>query len=284
MMKMKTRCLVLVLLAQVVAQVLPCTGNSRGSVDARPGVDAPSCVYGGTTHAPGETFSVGCRNCSCLPTGVVACSARLCLVDSGTAEPDGQDTSPQAGCVGADEACLHNGDKLAAGESGVDGCSTYCGKLTCTVGVCAAVDAGVPVECSLPTWLEFGLYGGLDGETRTILDTSGTLTVILSAGSCVSELPACGTACAITVATIAKDLADPDVQAAFAAGSGTPYGVSLVSVDVADFRITLGDGRGIRVGVPCCRFPDSPCQPIPKGVQRLVNDLQSLVTGNAGCP
>ena len=65
---------------------------------------------------------------------------------------------------------------------------------------------------------------------------------------------------------------------------GTPYGVSLVSVDVADFRITLGDGRSIRVGVPCCRFPDSPCQPIPKGVQRLVNDLQSLVAGNAGCP
>ena len=178
---------------------------------------------------------------------------------------------------------MHNGDKLAVGESGVDGCSTYCGKLTCTVDACAAVDAGVPVECSLPTWLEFGLYGGLDGETSTILDITGTLTVILSARSCVSELPACGTACAITVATIAEDLAVPDVQAAFAASSGTPYGVSLVSVDVADFRITLGDRRRIQVGVPCCRFPDLQCQPIPKGVQRLVNDLQSLMAGITVC-
>ena len=279
-----THSLLLVLLTHVAAQALACASNRQGSIDARLGGDAASCVYGNITYAPGETFTVGCESCSCLPTGAVDCAARLCLVDSGVTEPDRQDTSPQDGCVGADEACLHNGDRLAVGESGVDGCSTYCGKLTCTMGSCAAVDAGVPVECSLPTWLEFGLYGGLDGEASTVLDATGTLTVILSAGSCVSELPACGTACAITVATIAKDLADPGVQAAFAAGSGTPYGVSLVSVDVADFRITLGDGRSIRVGVPCCRFPDSPCQPIPKGVQRLVNDLQALVAGNAGCP
>jgi hypothetical protein len=178
---------------------------------------------------------------------------------------------------------LNNGDRLAVGESGVDGCNTSCGKLTCTVGACAAADAGVPGGCSLSTSLTFGLYGGMGGETSTVLDTTGALTVILSAGPCISQLPACGTACAITVATIARDLADPDVQSAFAVGPGTPYGVSRVSVDVADFRVTLGDGRSIQVGVPCCRYPDLPCQPIPRGVQRLVNDLQALTVGITVC-
>jgi len=73
------------------------------------------------------------------------------------------------------------------------------------------------------------------------------------------------------------DLADSDVQAGFAASSRPVYGVSLISQDVADYLVTLGDGRSIEMGMPCCRFPDIPCHPIPTGVQRLVDDLESLM-------
>ena len=282
-----TRCPVLILLLQVLSQVLACSSNERGRGDAGPGGDAASCVSGGATYAPGETFSAGCQNCSCLPTGVIACSAGLCVVDSGAAERSASDTFPGDGCGGSDESCLYSGGVLAVGASGVDGCSTYTcgagGKLTCKAGACSTVDASASVDCSLPTSLVFGYYGGLDGDSRVTLDTSGTVTVTLSDGTCSSRLPACETACAVTVATLAMDLADPDVRAAFAAGSGTVYGVSRISQDVADFVVTLGDGRSIQVGVPCCRFPDLACRPIPKGVQRLVNDLQSVMAGITVC-
>jgi hypothetical protein len=287
-MKSRIRCLVLVLLVHVVAQSGACTGKGRGSVDAHLGVDAAFCFYGNTTYAPGETFTVGCQSCSCLPSGAVDCVAGICLVDLGPARSDQQDTLPGDGCAGADQACLYGGGALAVGESGADGCSTYScgagGKLTCTAGACSAVDAGVPKACVLPTRLEFGLYGGfMVDDTNNVLDTTGTLTVEPSAGRCVSELPACGTPCAITVATIAKDLADPEVQAAFASDPGTLFGARRGSGDVANSRMTLGDGQSILVGFPCCQGSDLPCQPIPQGVQRLVNDLQAMLAANTGC-
>jgi hypothetical protein len=276
------------LLVPVVVHVVACTSNGRSNADARLGMDAASCAYGSTTYAPGATFRVGCQNCSCLPTGVVECTPGLCLVDSGTAELAGQDTSPGDGCGTSAEACLYSGGLLAVGQSGVDGCSSYTceggGKLTCTAVGCATVDASAPADCELPTTLAFGSYGGLDAGSRITLDTSGTVTVTSSARSCSAKLPACGTGCAVTVATIAKDLADPDVQAAFARGPATVFGVSLISRDIADFLVTLGDGQSLQVGGACCRFPDLPCQPIPLGVQRLVNDLQNLMAAITGCP
>ena len=148
----------------------------------------------------------------------------------------------------------------------------------------AGGSTGAAGSCSLPTTLVFGNNGGLEDGSRITPDTSGSLTVMSSGGSsCLSRLPACGTGCAITVATLARDLADPDVQAAFAAGSGAIFGVSLKSLDVADFLVTLGDGRSIEMGASCCRFPGLPCQPIPKGVQRLVSDLQSLMAAITVC-
>jgi len=286
-MKKTTPYLVLILLANSLAQVSACASHRGGSVDARAGADASSCVHGGTTYAPGETFSMGCQSCRCLPTGEVACSAGLCLVDSGATEPARQDTLPSDRCGSSAETCLYGSGTLAVGESGVDGCSIYTcgagGTLTCTAGGCPAVDASTAADCSLPTPMVFGYYGGFEPGSRITLETSGTVTATTSAGPCVSRLPACGTGCAITVATIARDLANPEVQAALAAGSGSVYGVSLISQDVADFVVTLGDGRSIEVGVPCCRFPDLPCQPISDGVQRLVNDLKSLMAGIAVC-
>lgn len=287
-MTKKTHRFVPLLLVPVVAQAVACTSNGRSNVDARLGMDAASCVYASTTYKPGETFRVGCQDCSCLPSGLVECTPGLCLVDSGAAELADQDTSPGDACGAAAEACLYSGGLLAVGQSGVDGCSSYTcaggGKLTCTAVGCATVDASAPADCSLPTPLTFGYYGGLEAGSRVTLDTSGTVTVTSSARSCSASLPACGTACAVTVATVAKDLADPDVQAAFAGGSATVVGVSLISQDVADFLVTLGDGRSLQVGAPCCRFPDLPCQPIPLGVQRLVNDLQNLMAAITGCP
>lgn len=285
--------LVLVLLVLVVAQLGACASKGRGGVDAQPGVDAAaSCVFEGTTHAPGESFHVeseGCsRQCSCSPSGEITCLAKMCLVDPGLAKPDQPDGLPDDGCDDAAEACLYSGGVLAVGESGIDGCSTYScgsgGKLTCAVGACAVADAGVPVACSLPTQVDFGLYGGfMVDDTRNVLDTSGTLTANRVAGPCVSKLSACGTACAITVATIAKDLADPEVQTAFASAPGTLFGARLGFGDVANFRIILGDGRSILVGHPCCRRSDLPCQPIPIGVQRLVNDLKAMLAASPGC-
>jgi len=255
-MKNTTGCLVLILLAHLAS--VACTSKGRSSADAQPGVEAASCING------------------------------ICVLDSGPTLGQ-QDASSLDACSGADQACLYSDGVLAVGESGGDGCSTYScgagGKLTCTVGACAGLDAGVPADCSLPTRVEFGLYGGFGvDDTNNTLDTAGKLTADLSAGPCVSELPACGTPCAITVGTIAKDLADPEAQAAFASAPGTLFGVTLGAGDVANFRITLGDGRSILVGFPCCRLPGLQCQPIPTGVQRLVNDLQALLAGSTGCP
>lgn len=282
-----TRILVWAVLAHAAAQVSACTSNGRGTIDARPLGDGSSCVYGSNTYAPEETFSVGCRTCSCLSTGEVACSGGLCLADSGPGEPAQQDALPGDACAGSAEGCLYSGGVLAAGESRVDGCTTYAcaagGILTCSAEACVALDAGVSAECSLPTPIVFGYEGGLEATSRITLDASGTVTAWLSTGPCSSRLPPCGTGCAITVATIARDLADPDVQAAFAADSGAVYGVSLVSQDVADFLITRSDGRTIAVGAPCCRFPELTCLPIPQAVQILVNDLKSLMASITEC-
>lgn len=288
--------LVLAFLVLVLAPSGACTSTGRGRpiLDAEPGeAVAVACLFENAMHAPGETFfvtSAGCsRRCSCLPSGEVECLAAMCAWDSGTASPDLLDGLPDDdGCDGATLTCLYGGGVLAVGESSVDGCSTYScgagGKLTCTVGTCTPMDAGVPGACSLPTQVDFGLYGGFYvDDTSNILETSGTLTVDRVARTCVSQLPACGTPCAVTVATIAKDLADPEVQTAFASVPGTLFGARRGSGDVANLRITLGDGRSILVGFPCCRESDRPCQPIPKGVQRLVNDLKALLAASTGC-
>jgi hypothetical protein len=284
----------LVLLALVVALSGACASKGRGgiAVDANPVADAAiSCVYEDTTYTPGELFFVGSdgcsRRCSCMAAGEVDCLAMVCQADSGSARPDQLDSHPDDDdCSDADQACLWSGGVLAVGQSGVDGCSTYfCqagGNLTCTAGACA--DAGVSVACSLPTQVDFGLSGGFwVDDTSNILDARGTLTANRLARPCVWQLPACGTPCAITVATIAKDLADPDVQSAFASVPGTLFGARRGAGDVANFRITLGDGRSILIGFPCCRDSDQPCQPIPKGVQRLANDLEAILAAIPSC-
>jgi hypothetical protein len=294
-MRSPKHCLVLMSLVLVIAPSGACTskGGGRIIVDAQPGeAAAVTCVVEGKTYAPGETFFVdaeGCsQRCSCLSSGEVDCLARMCPADSGSTKSDLPDGLPDDdGCDG-DQECLYSGGVLAVGQSGIDDCSTYScgagGKLTCTVAACAAADSGVPTMCSLSTQVDFGLYGGFGvSDTRNILDTSGTLTADPVGRSCVSQVPACGTPCAITVATIAKDLADPAVQTVFASAPGTLFGARRGSGDVANFRITLGDGRRILVGFPCCRESDLPCQPIPKGVQRLVNDLKTMLAASPIC-
>jgi hypothetical protein len=279
-----------------LALFVACTGKGLGKADARPAADAPpaadavSCSYGSTTYAPGETYTVGCQRCSCLASGTIECVAGLCpVVFPDAFLPDRPDSLPEEGCEGAPVKCLYSGGALALGESGVDGCSTYyCGaggKLSCMVGACAAMDAGAGVECALSTGMTFGIYGGFGvTDIYNVLDSNGTLTVDGgNQGFCVTQPPACGTPCAVTVATIARDLADPEVQAALALPAGTLFGARRGAGDVANFLITLGDGRSLLVGYPCCQELDLPCIPIPKGVQRLVNDLQAMLAAREGC-
>lgn len=268
----------------VCAVALACSGKGRGGGDAQSVGDAARCVYGGSLYAPGEIFGTDCQSCSCLASGEVSCITRLCLPDAGS-EPNQRDASLPEACQAADQTCRYGDKVLAAGESGVDGCVRYaCGAkgLTCNTEACGEADAGASAECSLPTEVTFGLFGGFYvDDSNNVLDIYGNLTVYKSV--CSSRLPACGTPCVITVATIAEDLANPEVQAAFSAGPRALYGVSRQFQDVADFRISLGDGRSILVGAPCCQFPYRPCQPIPRGIQRLANDLRALLEIYDGC-
>jgi hypothetical protein len=264
-----------------------CDSKKNGGVDARSGTDASFCVYAGTIYAGGESFVEDCRTCSCSATGQIECQPVLCLSADGAVSP-GRDGSFLDGCLARGEGCVTSGGVLAAGEVYTDGCSKYScgagGNLTCVAETCRAQDASVPAQCSLSTTLAFGYYGGLDGQNTNVLDMSGTLTITLSVGSCSWSLPSCGTPCAVTAATVAADLADADVQAAFAASSRSLYGISMVPQDGADYIVTLGNGRTIQVGGSCCLAPEMPCQPIPTGVRRLVQDLQSLVSAAAAVP
>ena len=281
--------LALILAACGAAPTSSCDSKGLGRVDAAPGTDASSCVYAGTTYAAGEDFTAkdGCNTCSCGASGQVACTTMVCL-SPGEAGASGRDASPFNGCAATDEGCvLHSGGVLAVGESYADGCSTYscmaAGSLMCSADACPAPDASVPAECSIPTTLVFGYYG-LEGRDSNVLDMSGTLTITLAVGSCSWTLPPCGTPCAVTARTIAADLADPDVQAGFAASSTPFYGVDSTSADGVDYSIERADGRTIQVGGACCLVSGMPCQPVPTGVRRLVQDLNSVVWAAAADP
>jgi hypothetical protein len=80
----------------------------------------------------------------------------------------------------------------------------------------------------------------------------------------------------VSLSTIVSDLADADVQAAFALGTTPIYGVDERPVDGSIWSIALATGGSVMVGAPCASPTMNSCWPIPAGVQRLANDLQSL--------
>jgi hypothetical protein len=121
------------------------------------------------------------------------------------------------------------------------------------------------------------------------LDMAGILTITRTwidgpVTSCVWALPPCGTAGVVTAATIAADLTETDVQAAFAASSMSIYGLDDRLAGGAVYSIARGDGRIIYVGSPCTSAASSPCQSIPGGVQRLVDDLKNLTSAALADP
>ena len=208
-----------------------------------------------------------------------------------------------AGDVGGDarQSCIWGGNTLAVGQSvpmgdGCNTCECMATGMACTGLFCGPFpDAAAPV-CSLPTPLTFGSNGGMvfyqDGYS---LDGGGHMTVTrtytLRAGmdgpqvrSCSPTLPACGAPGVVSISTIAQDLTDADVQAAFALTTSHVYGVDTRPEDGAVWSITRASGGNILVGSPCASPTMNSCQPIPPGIQRLANDTQSLAAAATASP
>jgi hypothetical protein len=97
--------------------------------------------------------------------------------------------------------------------------------------------------------------------------------------SCSPELPACGAPGVVSIATIVRDLADPEVQAALSHPSRQVYGLGDSRSQWSIF--IPGRMAGIAVGSPCPSPVTGSCVPTPAGVQRLLDDLKSLA---ALCP
>jgi hypothetical protein len=185
------------------------------------------------------------------------CTARACIVDAG----DGARADVPLVEIGRAEA--GRSDALAS-------------------------DAGT--SCLLPTSIRFGNDGGMviyQDEYR--LDPAGTMTITRTyyrggdggTNACSPTLPACGAADVVSISTIAADLTDPDVQAAFAASTPPLFGRDTRPVDGTVYSIALGSGGSMLVGWACQSTSSTPCTPIPAGVQRLVDHLRSLATAMA---
>jgi len=180
-------------------------------------------------------------------------------------------------------------EALADARGSADGVPAEAGLAT------DAPAADAVVECVVPVTLTFGYEGG-NGLYRDVntLDPPATLTVtrIPNGGragdagvtSCSQALPACGTAGAVTAATLLADLAEPDVQAVFAAATSPFYGVDMRPVDGPAYSVARSDGHSILVGAPCPASDAGSCLAIPAGVQRLVDDLQSLASAARAAP
>jgi hypothetical protein len=192
----------------------------------------------------------------------------------------------------ADAGCSYGNHVYAVGESFKDDCNTCScqagGAIACTLMICpVSVDAAA--SCTIPTALTFGTDGG-NATSRDVnrLDPSGLLTITRTMSgrgggdggstSCSRALPACGTAGAVTAATIAADLADADVKAGLAAATTPFYGVDERPVDGPAYSIAQADGHTIIVGSACSSASGSTCRAIPAGVRRLVDDLRSAAS------
>ena len=285
--------------------------RDTGTVDALAVDAAPDTAACG---GPGQPCCAGsvCENSGCC--GTVDGESNRCVVfgsycfpGSGGAICAGSPCPPNPGpCGGSGQPCCANGGIpfCTAPDTACVSYMNICMALPSSSTDAARVDAplapdGSPADgrpaadvgsadgCTLPTTLTFGHFGGtVLFQYANQLDTSGIVIVTrvpvrggYSDGgvlSCSWALPACGTPGAVTLATIAADLADADVQAAFAADATPLYGIDERPSDGSIFSITRADGHTILVGVPCSWRPSDPCLAIPAGVQHLADDLASL--------
>jgi hypothetical protein len=264
----------------------------------------PTCTVGGITYQVGETFKRDCNTCTCTVGGAV-CTEMACLAGDGGADvsPSPVDAGPAPdGLV----VCTYNGTTLLPGESVFDGCNTCsCGEsgvLMCTARACPVLDAALVTDsgsasCTISSNLTFGHAGGMviyqDRNRLTATTFTITRTYLRGVGAdgatsstCSPELPACGAAGVVSVATINADLADPDVQAAFktAVADGTLYGSDPRPADGTVYSIALDDGRTLLVGGQCASPAMSSCRTIPAGLVRLTEDLMTLAAAMAAVP
>jgi hypothetical protein len=85
------------------------------------------------------------------------------------------------------------------------------------------------------------------------------------------------------MSTIAQDLTDPDVQAAFELPSPQVYGVDDRPSDGAVLYIARSSGT-FWVGNPCPSPTMSSCRPIPAGIERLADHLKTLMAAASAAP
>jgi len=147
--------------------------------------------------------------------------------------------------------------------------------------------------CLISPPLTFGPEGGdplyqdrftLDGDVLTVTRTYYGPTDGPTVRSCSPSLRACGTWGVVTISTIAKDLADAKVQAAFALTRPQLYGHDGLDNDGIIWSISRADGGGFLVGSQCYSPPEDPCQSIPQAIQNLVDDLRNLADAGVAAP
>jgi len=186
-----------------------------------------------------------------------------------------------------------------------DGAGDHVGSADSALDLAALADAVGPgrdgttsdggVSCRLPAILVFGQEGGMVlYRDRFTLHPDAGLRIDRTdprgdptGTSCTPPLPECGAPGVVSLADIVADLALPDVQEAFRSKSGTLYGVDSRPYDGPILSITLErldpGSTTILIGDPC-RAAASGCAPIPTGVARLADDLESLASAGLRTP
>ena len=271
--------------------------GSGGTGGATPNPDAApdGCVEGGRTYGIGETFKRDCNTCTCTANGA-ACTKMACAVDAAPDLLRGPD---------AKAGCSLGGREYAIGETFQSDCNT----CTCTSNgiACTAMacfhDGGPDLPgsadanpgCALSANLTFGYDGGnaIYFDVNRLTSTSFTITRTYARGSpdtltasCSPSLPVCGTAGAVTVATINADLANSDVQGVWALPQNPVplFGTDPRPVDGAVYSIALDDGRKVLVGGQCASPTMSSCRYIPAGLLQLTEDLKTLAAAMVADP
>jgi hypothetical protein len=220
-----------------------------------------------------------------------------------SAATGGAMTTPDAGA----RTCVLDGRTYAIGEGFSVDCNTcICGAngFVCTGLVCfydARPDQPPGPDVGGICTLSANLTCGHDGGNVIYWDsnrvTASTFTITRNYSSragrdgaatatCSPSLPACGTAGAVTVATINADLADPDVQGLWSLPQNPVpiFGTDRRPVDGSVYSIALDDGRRVLVGGQCASPDMNSCRYIPAGLVRLTQDLQSMATAMLADP
>jgi hypothetical protein len=208
----------------------------------------------------------------------------------GTAGGAGGGAGGSSGTGGAGGGCTYNGVTHAVGSTfpSSDGCNTCScaagGQVACTLRACPP-DAGTDAaaSCTLDTMIRYGQTGGnVAYENQATLAPPASYTYTRRGVrtdpidlSCMPAFPPCNSATAVDVADIRRDLADADVQRAFAAATPPIYGRDDRPADGTLFQLLRGDGRGFLAGGACTAGATG-CVPVPAGVARLVALLRSL--------